>query len=53
MAPYCHLADYLTVVWMKRNLDDILRSQQRIGWEQHEHSLNAIATSTIRTSRRP
>lgn len=36
MAPYVHLIPGVLVVWMHRDLQDILRSQRRIEWQPFE-----------------
>lgn len=37
MTVHCHLMPPdVQVVWMRRNLIDVLRSQERIGWTEHE-----------------
>ncbi len=36
MSPYLHLLQDVDVVWMRRDLQDVLRSQQRVGWGRYE-----------------
>ena len=36
MSPYVHLVPGAVVIWMRRDLRDVLRSQRRIGWDVFE-----------------
>ena len=53
MAPYVHLIPGVVVVWMHRDLQDVIRSQRRIEWQPYEqiekdryfyHGTNEAAT---------
>lgn len=57
MSPHLAQIPDVDVVWMRRNLQDVLRSQKRIGWGRweklerdryHDHSRDPIATVKAR-----